>query len=146
MSEDLLEDLQGQPGMTRTALTQASDGRARLLTSLSQECDIETQSCPLHSTIETPSGLVRFTVQFIVLPGGGRCGYHRAEDAEGETQHRRHGAAHGLWTEGTERHCAGMELTARSMGYLNHGAVLRVAMAVTASTMTRQTTWTMRSR
>ena len=34
-------------------------------------CDIVTQARPLHLTIETPWGLVRFTMPFIVLPGRG---------------------------------------------------------------------------
>ena len=46
-------------------------GHARLLTSLGQEYDIVTQSCPLHLTIETRWEPVRFTMPFIVLPGGG---------------------------------------------------------------------------
>ena len=56
--------------MMQTALTQAFVGIARVVTSLGQECDIVTQSCPLHLTIETPWGPVRFTMPFIVLPGG----------------------------------------------------------------------------
>ena len=71
MSEELVEALQGQPGMTQTALTQAFVGHARVVTSLGQECDIKTQSCPLHLPIKTPWGPVRFTMPFVVLPGGG---------------------------------------------------------------------------
>ena len=71
MSEELVEALRRQPGMMRTALTQAIVGHVRVVTSLDQECDIVTQSCPLHLTIETPWGPVRFTMPFIVLPGGG---------------------------------------------------------------------------
>ena len=52
MSDELVEALRRQPGMMRTALTQAFVGRARVVTSLGQECDIVTQSCPLHLTIE----------------------------------------------------------------------------------------------
>ena len=48
MSEELVEAPQGQPGMAETALTQAFVGPARVVTSLGQECDIETQSSPLH--------------------------------------------------------------------------------------------------
>ena len=70
ISEELVEALQGQPEMTQTALTQAFVWHVRVVTSLCQECDIETQSCPLHLTIETPWGSVRFTMPFIVLPGG----------------------------------------------------------------------------
>ena len=45
MSEELVEALQGQPGMTQTALSQAFVGNGRVVTLLDQECDIETQSC-----------------------------------------------------------------------------------------------------
>ena len=57
--------------MTQTSLMQAFVRHARVVTSLGQECDNETQSCPLHSTVETPWGPVRFTMPFIVLPGRG---------------------------------------------------------------------------
>ena len=40
MSEELVEALQGQPGMTLTALTQAFVGRARVVTSLGQDWGI----------------------------------------------------------------------------------------------------------
>ena len=66
MSEELV-----QPGMMQTALTQAFVRRARVVTSLNQECDIVTQSCPLHLTSETPWEPVRFTLPFIALSGGG---------------------------------------------------------------------------
>ena len=42
--------------MTQTVLTQGFVGHARAVTSLGQECDIETQSYPPHLTIETPWG------------------------------------------------------------------------------------------
>eukprot|EP00904_Undaria_pinnatifida_P005886 jgi/Undpi1/2427/HiC_scaffold_13.g05808.m1 len=71
MSEELVQALRGQVGMAQTALTQAFVGHARVVTLLGQECDIETQSCPLHLTIDTPWGPVRFTMPFIVLPGRG---------------------------------------------------------------------------
>ena len=71
MSEEVVQALRGQPGVTQTALTQAFVGHARVVTSLGQDCDIETQSCPLHLTIDTPWGPVRFSMLFIVLPGGG---------------------------------------------------------------------------
>ena len=71
MSEELVEALRRQPGMMPTALTQAFVGHARVVTSLGQESDIVTQSCPLHLTIESPWGPVRFTMPFIELPGGG---------------------------------------------------------------------------
>ena len=41
MSENLVEALRGQPGMTQTALTQASVGYARVVASLGQEYGIE---------------------------------------------------------------------------------------------------------
>ena len=41
------------------------------MTSLSQECDVVTQSCPLHLTIEPPCRPVRFLMPFIVFPRGG---------------------------------------------------------------------------
>ena len=44
MSEELVEALRGQPGMTGTALTQACVGHTRVVTSLGQECVFETQS------------------------------------------------------------------------------------------------------
>ena len=71
MSEEVVEALQRQKVKTQTALTQSFVGHARVVTSLGQECDIVTQSCPLHQMIETPWGPVRFTMPFIVLPGGG---------------------------------------------------------------------------
>ena len=56
--------------MMQTALlTQAFVGHARVVTSLDQECDIVTQPCPLHPTIRTLWGPVRFTMPFVVLPG-----------------------------------------------------------------------------
>ena len=70
MSEELVKVMRRQPGMVQTALTQAFVGHARVVTSLGQECDIVTQSCPLHLTIETMWGPVRFTMPLIVLPGG----------------------------------------------------------------------------
>ena len=48
-----MEVLRRQPGMVKTALTQAFVGHARVVTSLGQECDIVRQSCPLHLTTET---------------------------------------------------------------------------------------------
>ena len=71
MSEKLVEALHRQPGMTQTTLTQAFAGHARVATSLGLECDSETPSCPLHLTIDTPWGPVRFTIPFRVLRGGG---------------------------------------------------------------------------
>ena len=74
ISEELVEGLQGRPEMTQTRLKQALVGHARVVTSLGQECDIQTQSCPIHLTIETSWGPIRFTMPFIVLPGGGDVG------------------------------------------------------------------------
>ena len=71
LSEELAEALRRQPGMMQTALTQEFVGHAHVVMSLGQECDVVTQSSPLHLTIETPWGPVRFTMPFIVLPGGG---------------------------------------------------------------------------
>ena len=70
MSKELVEALRRQPGMVGTELTQAFVGNARVATSLGQECDIVTQSCSFHLTIETPWGPVRFAMPFMVLPGG----------------------------------------------------------------------------
>ena len=49
--EKLVEALQGQSEMTQTPFTQACVRPARVVTSLGQECDVETQSFPLHLTI-----------------------------------------------------------------------------------------------
>ena len=69
MWEELVEALRRQSGIMQTVLTWVFVGHAREVTSLGQECDIVTQSCPLHLTIETPWGPVRLTVPFIALPG-----------------------------------------------------------------------------
>ena len=71
MSEDLVEALARQPGMIQISLTSSVVGHAHVVSSLGQECDIVTQSCPLHITIQTPWRPFRFTMPFIVLPGGG---------------------------------------------------------------------------
>ena len=119
--------------MTQAALTQAFVGHARVVTSLGKEFDIETQLCPPHLPIETPWGPVRFTMPFVVFPGGGDgviIGQRTLREKLGidvmaklmvsvlKTQGRQGGA--------------GMEPTARSVGEPNDGAVLRAAMAVTA--------------
>ena len=80
MLDELVEALWRQRGMMKTALTQAFVEHARVATSLGQECDIVTQSCPLHLKIETMWGSVRFAMAFIVLPGGGDVVIYRAED------------------------------------------------------------------
>ena len=132
ISEELVEALQGQPGMTQTALAQAFVGHARVVTPLGQECDIEAQSCPLHLTIETSWRQVRFTMPFIVLSGGSdviivqkplreKLGIDVMAQLKAsvlKAQWRQDGA----W----------MELTACSVGKRNDGDVLRAAMAITA--------------
>ena len=133
ISEELVQALWRQPGMTQTALMQAFVAHARAVTWLGQECDIEIQSCPLHLTIDTPWGPVRYTMPFIVLAGGGDVviiGQKTLREKIGidvvvqlkasvlKAQGRQDGA--------------GIELTARSVGEPNDGAVLRAAMAVTA--------------
>ena len=52
MSEELVKALQEQVGMKLTALMQACVTRARVGTSLGQESNIETHSCPLHLAIK----------------------------------------------------------------------------------------------
>ena len=132
-SEELVQALRGQPAMTQTSVTQAFVGHARVVTSLGQKCDIETQSCPLHLTIDTPWGPVPFTMPFIVLPGGGDVVIIGQKTLRNE-----HGVdvmaqlqASVLKKQGIQDG-AGMELTASSVGKPNDGAVLRAAMAVTA--------------
>ena len=56
MSEELVQALQGQPGMTQTALTQAFVGHARVMTSLGQECDV--------------SRSLRWRIRFFILEPG----------------------------------------------------------------------------
>ena len=46
ISEELVEALRRQPGMMQTTLTQAFVRNARVVTSVGQECDIVTHSCP----------------------------------------------------------------------------------------------------
>ena len=133
MPEELVLALRRQPGMMQTALTQMFVGHARVVTSLGQECDIETQSCALHLTIDTPYGPVRFTMPFIVLPGGGDVviiGQKTPREKLGidimaqlkasvlKAQGRQDGPE--------------IELTTRSVVEPNDGAVLRPAMDITA--------------
>ena len=133
MSEELVEALRRQPGMMRTALTQAIVGHVRVVTSLDQECDIVTQSCPLHLTIETPWGPVRFTMPFIVLPGGGDVviiGQKTATDKRGidvMAQLKASVLKAYRREDGPE-----MEIIAGAVGEPIASDVLRVAMAVTA--------------
>ena len=70
MWEELVEAPWRLSGMMQTTLTQALVRRARAVTLLDQECDIVTQSCSFHLTIETPWGPVRFAMPLMVLPGG----------------------------------------------------------------------------
>ena len=94
-----------------------------------------TQSRPLHLTIETPWGPVRFTMPFIVLPGGEGdvviIGHKTLREKLGidvVTQLKASVLkAHGR-EDGPE-----MEATAGAVDEPNAGAVLRAAMAVTAS-------------
>ena len=131
--EELVEALQGQPGMTQTALTQAFVVHAHVVMSFGQECGIETQSGPLHLTIETPWGPVRFIMPYIVLPGRGDvviigqitsrkklCIDVMAQLVASVLK------AHGCQDDSK------MELTDLAVGEANADAVLRVAMAVTA--------------
>ena len=70
--------------------------------SLGHECDIVTQSCPLHLTIETPWGMrCGYRRAEGETPWGMRCGYRRAEDFEGETWDQRHGPDQDIGAEGT---------------------------------------------
>ena len=125
ISEELVEALQGQPGMTQTALTQAFVGHAHVVTSLGQECDIETQSCLLHLTIETPWGPVRFTMPFIVLPGGGDVVIigQKTPGEKLDIDFMDQLKASVLKAQGRQSG-ARMELTARSVGEPNNMAVL----------------------
>ena len=113
-------------------MTQAFVGHARVVTSMDQECDIVTQSCPLHLTIETPWGPVRFTVPF-VLPAGDDViiiGQKTLREKLGidvmaqlkASVLKAHGCEHGHK----------VDITAGGMGEPNAGAVLWAAMAVTA--------------
>ena len=133
MSEELVEALRRQPGMMHTALKQTFVGHVGVVTSLDQECNIVTQSCPLHLTSETPWGSVRFTTPFIVLPGGDDVviiGKKTLREKLGidvmaqlkPSELKAHGRE-----DGQE-----MEIIAGAVGELNAGAVLRAAMTLTA--------------
>ena len=54
MSEELVCTLRRQLEMMQTALAQVLVGHEAVVTSLRLECDVVTQSCPLHLMIETP--------------------------------------------------------------------------------------------
>ena len=114
-------------------MPQAFVGNARVMTSLGQECDILTQSCPLHLTIETPWGPVRFTTPIIVLPGGGDVviiGQKTSREKLGIDVMAQLKAsvlkAHGL-EDGPE-----IEITAGAVGEHNAGAVLRGCLLYTS--------------
>ena len=148
MSEEPVETLRGQPGITPTALTQAFVGHPRVVASLGQECDIETQSCPLQLAIEMPWAPVRFTMPFPVLPGGGDV------VIMGQKTLRKKLGIDVMAQLKTSvlKACgrqdgAGMELTARAVGEPNAGAVLpagRLSRRSGRAAM-RQVTWTMTS-
>ena len=119
--------------MMQTALTQAFIGHSRVVTSLGQENNIATQSCPLHLTIESPWGPVRFKMPFIVLPGGGDVvilGQKTLREKLG-IDVRAQLKASVLKAPGREDGPK-METTAGAVGEPNAGAALRAAMAVTA--------------
>ena len=133
MSEDFVEALQAQPRMIRTTLTLVFVEHARVVTSLGQESDSEPQSCPPHLATEIPWTLVRFTMPFIVVPGGGdvvfigpktlkeNIGINVMAQVKASVL-KDHGRLDG----------AGMELKACAVGEPNAGAVLRAALAVAA--------------
>ena len=133
MSEELMEVLWRLTGMMQTALTQAFVGHARAVMSLGQECDIVTQSCPLHLTIATMWGPVWFTMPFIVLPevdGVAIIGQKTLKQKLGidvMTQLK----ASVLKADGRQDG-PDMEVSAGAVDEPNAGAVLRAAMAVTA--------------
>ena len=146
MSEELVEVLRRQPWMMQTTLTQAHVWHAGVVTSLGQECDIVTQLCPLHLTIETQWGPVRLTMPFIVLPGGGDVvilGQKALREKLGidvMTQLK----ASVLNAHGREDGPA-MEATAGAVDEPNAGAVLRGRWLSRRSdrAAARQVTWTM---
>ena len=128
MLEELVEDMRRRPGMMQTALTQEFVRNARVITSLGRECEIVTQSCPLHLSIESPWGPVRFTMSFIVLHEGGDVviiGLKTVKEKLGidvmaqlnASALKKHGRE-----DGPE-----METTAGAVGEPNGSAVLRAA-------------------
>ena len=128
MSEELVEVLRGQPEI---AQTQVFTGYARVVPSLSQECDIETLSCPLYLTIETPWGPVRFTMPFMLLHGGGDV-VIIGQKTMREKLNMDVMAQLKAYIPEAHRHQGGMEGTAYAVGETKVGAVLRVAMAFAA--------------
>ena len=90
-----------------------------------------TQSCPLHLTIETPWRRVRFTMPFIVLPGGGDV------DIIGQKNFRKKLGIAQLKASVLKAHGRedGPEMEITTGGAArepNAGAAVRAAMAVTA--------------
>ena len=133
MLEELVEALRGQSDISQTALTQAFIGHARVVVSLGEACGIETQSRQLHLTIRIPWGPVRFTMPFVVLPGGGDVviiGQKTLREKLGIDVMAQF-EAYVLKACGRQGD-AGVELTARAVSELNAGAVMRAAMVVTA--------------
>ena len=146
MSEEQVQALRGQLRMT---LTQAFYGNARVVTSLGQEFDIETQSCLLHLTMKTPRGLVRFTMPFIVLPGEGDVVIIGQKTLRTKLDINVMAQPKASVLKAQERqHAAGMELTARSVGEPNGVLCCERRWLSQRSlwAVTRQATWTMRSR
>ena len=69
-----MEALQGQPGMTQTAVTQFFIGHGICACGEAvggHTCDVKTRLCPLHLSIETPGGPALHTMPFILLPQRG---------------------------------------------------------------------------
>ena len=131
MSEELVGALRGQPGMTQAAITLALVGYERVVTSLGQECDIETQSIvsvPFNYRNTMGTSLAYHAINR--APWGRKCIYHRAEDA----QRQRHGAAKGICTEGmwVLKWRWGGDYSSCCGRAQRCVAVLRAAMAVTA--------------
>ena len=56
LAEERVEGVRGQLRVTQSALTNAFVGKACVVTPLTQEGDIQTQSCPLYGTTDTPWG------------------------------------------------------------------------------------------
>ena len=56
LAEERVEGMRGQMRVTQSMLTKAFVWQARVVTSLIQEGDIKTQSCPLYGTNDTPWG------------------------------------------------------------------------------------------
>ena len=133
ISEELAEALRGQPGIAYTALTQAFVAHARVVASMGQECNIETQSYPPHLTIDTPWGPVRFTMPFIVIPGGGDVVIIGQKTVREKLGIDAMAQLKSSVLKAHERQdSAGMDLTALAVGEPNAGAVLRAARAVAA--------------